>query len=59
MVRIEKYLHLKVKCRSHLHLILDIYTVYLTRGISLTGDYDFGEDYPIRVTEFVPLLEYV
>ncbi len=48
-----------MKCRSHLHLILDIYTVYLTRGISLTGDYDFGEDYPIRVTEFVPLLEYV
>ena len=38
-------------------LDLDIYTVYLTRGISLTGDYDFGEDYPIRVTEFVPLLE--
>ena len=34
MVCIEKCLHSKRKCRHHLHPILDISPVYLTRGIS-------------------------
>lgn len=36
MVCIEKYLHLKSKCRYHQHYILDILPVYLTRGISVS-----------------------
>ena len=35
MVRIEKCLHFKVKCRHNPQFVLDILPVYLTRGISV------------------------
>lgn len=34
MVRIEKCLHFKVKCRHNPQFVLDILPVYLTGGIS-------------------------